>query len=313
MSGQVILWVIFAVLIVAMMALDLGVINRRSHEITLREALRECALWVGLAMLFNLGVYFWYGSEKALLFLTGYLVEESLSVDNLFVFLLVFSFFAVPRRYQHKALFWGIIGAIFMRGAFIAAGVTLIHRFHWIIYVFGVFLVYTGARLLGEKDKEIHPERNPVIRLVRRWLPVTETYHEDRFFIRREGRWFATPLFIVLMVVETTDVIFAVDSIPAILAVTTDPLIVYTSNIFAILGLRALFFALAGFMRMFHYLNYGLSAILIFIGVKMLISDAYKIPAGAALGVIAGVLALSVLASVFFAPKRASVEKKLEP
>jgi len=304
MSHRLLLWIIFAVLIVSMMILDLGVWNRRSHEITVKEALRECALWVGLAMLFNVGIYFWYGSEKALLFFTGYLVEESLSIDNLFVFLLIFSYFSVPARYQHKVLFWGILGAVVMRGIFIAAGVTLIQRFHWIIYVFGVFLVYTGAMLLRGKGKEINPERNPVIRLVRKLIPVTDTYQEDRFFIRRDGRRFATPLFIVLLVVETTDLIFAVDSIPAILAITTDPLIVYTSNIFAILGLRALFFALAGFMRMFHYLNYGLSAILIFIGVKMLVSEVYRIPPGWVLGVIGSVFAISIFASIFYGPDR---------
>lgn len=300
------MWTIFAVLIAVMLVLDLGVFNRRSHEIGLKESLWQCALWISLAVAFNVGIYFWAGSEKALLFATGYLVEESLSVDNLFVFLLIFSYFSVPGKYQHKVLFWGILGAVVMRGLFIAAGVTLIHRFEWIMVVFGAFLVYTGLRLLTEKDKKIEPERNPVIKLVRKFMPVTAGYEESRFFVRHGGKLMATPLFIVLLVVETTDIVFAVDSIPAILAITTDPMIVFTSNIFAILGLRALFFALAGFMRMFHYLNYGLSAILIFIGAKMLAADVYRVPTGAALGVIAGVLALSVAASIFFAPKTKS-------
>jgi tellurite resistance protein TerC len=303
MSSQILLWAIFIVLILVMLAIDLGVLNRRAHEITLGESLRESLLWISLAVLFNIGIYFWSGSEKALLFFTGYLVEESLSVDNLFVFLMIFTYFSVPARYQHKVLFWGILGAVVMRGLFIAGGVTLLHRFHWLIYIFGAFLIFTGLRLLWDKGRKINPERNPLIRLVRKVLPVTETYQEDKFFIRVQGRLLATPLFIVLLVVETTDIIFAVDSIPAILAITTDPLIVYTSNIFAILGLRALFFALAGFMRLFHYLNYGLSAILIFIGIKMLIANFYQVPTALALGVIAGVLAVSILASLLFGAK----------
>jgi tellurite resistance protein TerC len=310
MPSQVLLWSVFGVLILGMLILDLGVFNRRAHEISIREALRQTALWLALAAVFNIGVYFWYGSEKALLFLTGYLVEESLSVDNLFVFLLIFSYFAVPARYQHKVLFWGILGAVVMRGAFITVGVTLIHRFHWIIYVFGAFLVLTGIRLLRDKEKEIHPERNPVIRLVRRLMPVAAEYQGDRFFIRQGARRLATPLLIVLLVVETTDIVFAVDSIPAILAITTDPLIVFTSNIFAILGLRSLFFALAGFMRMFRYLNYGLSVVLVFIGVKMLTSEVWRIPVAAALGVIAGVLSLSVVASIVLDPDRRGPRRK---
>jgi len=298
MSIQVVLWGAFAVTIIFMMLLDLGVLNRRAHEVSMKEALLSCALWISLALVFNAGVWYFYGSEKAMLFLTGYLVEESLSVDNLFVFLLIFSYFNVSKKYQHKVLFWGILGAVVMRGLFIAAGVTLIHRFHWVIYIFGAFLVFTGFKLLQEREKDIHPERNPVIKLLRRFMPVTDRYYEDRFFIKSGKQILATPLFIVLLVVETTDIVFAVDSIPAILSITTDPLIVYTSNIFAILGLRALFFALAGFMQMFRYLNYGLSAILVFIGVKMLIVDLYKIPTAMALGVIAGVLTVSVLVSV---------------
>jgi tellurite resistance protein TerC len=309
MQTQVILWIVFGVIMLGMAILDLGVLNRRAHEVKMKEALIWCAIWIGLALLFNLGIYFTQGSEKALLFLTGYIVEESLSVDNLFVFLVVFSFFQVPKIYQHKILFWGIIGAMLMRALFIGVGVSLMHQFHWIIYVFGVFLVYTGIKLLGKKDEEIDPEKNPVIRLFRKIMPVTPAFEKDRFFIRKDNRIWATPLFIVLLVIETTDVIFAVDSIPAILAITTDSFIVYTSNIFAVMGLRAMFFALAGFMQMFHYLNYGLAVVLTFIGVKMLLADAYKMPVGVALGVILGVLTVSVVASILWKPDGAKAGK----
>ena len=298
MSDQILFWVAFAVLVLTMLALDLGVFHRKAHEIGMREALGWSALWIVLALLFNLGIYFWHGPEKALEFLTGYLLERSLSIDNLFVFLLIFSYFAVPYRFQHKVLFWGILGALITRAIFIATGVTLIQRLHWIIYVFGAFLILTGIKMALEKDKEIHPEKNPVLRLFCRFFPVTSNCEEDKFFVRKDGLRLATPLFIVLLVVETTDVVFALDSIPAILAITLDPFIVYTSNVFAILGLRALYFALAGIMRLFHYLHYGLSAILVFVGIKMLLSDIYKIPIGIALGVIAAILLVSVIASV---------------
>lgn len=301
---QILGWIIFAAVILIMMALDLGVLNRRAHEVSFREALIWCAVWVSLALLFNLVVWWWRGPEDALLFLTGYLVEESLSVDNLFVFILIFSYFRVPSQFQHKVLFWGILGAVIMRGVFIAAGVTLIHRFHWVIYVFGVFLIYTGIRLALQKDKqEMDPEKNLFVRIFRRFFPVTPQFEGGRFFVRQSGRWLATPLFITVLVVESTDVVFALDSIPAILAITTDPFLVYTSNIFAILGLRSLYFALAGFMRMFHYLNYGLAVILAFIGVKMTMADIYHMPIQLALGVIAGVLAVSILASVLWKPR----------
>ncbi|NTV52799.1 MAG: TerC family protein [Candidatus Firestonebacteria bacterium] len=303
MSTQTGLWLIFGIVILVMAVLDLGVLNRKAHAVSMREALIMSGIWIFLALLFNLGIYFWQGPEKAMMFLTGYVVEESLSVDNLFVFLVLFSFFQVPRAYQHKVLFWGIIGAMLMRALFIGVGVSLLHRFHGIIYIFGAFLLYTGIKLALEKEKEIHPENNPVIRLFRKILPVREQYVGDHFFIRQDGRTWATPLFIVLLVVETTDVIFAVDSIPAIFAITTDPFIVYTSNIFAVMGLRSLFFALSGFMQMFHYLNYGLSVVLAFIGVKMLVADFWAIPVGAALGVILGVLALSVAASLIWKPR----------
>ena len=295
-------WVAFNVFVLAMLYLDLAVFHRKPHEVHFKEALGWSAVWIALALLFNLGIYFWRGPEVGLEFLTGYVIEKSLSVDNIFVFLLIFSFFRVPAMYQHEVLFWGILGALIMRAIFIAAGVTLLHHFHWIIYVFGAFLIFTGIKLALDKDKEIHPEHNPILRLFSRLMPVTKDYVEGKFFVRMHGRLMATPLFGVLLVVETTDLIFAVDSIPAILAITDDPFIVYTSNVFAILGLRALYFALAGIMRLFHYLHYGLAAILVFVGVKMLIAEMYPIPIGIALAVIAGILGLSILASILFKP-----------
>ncbi|MBN2144193.1 MAG: TerC family protein [Candidatus Aureabacteria bacterium] len=293
-----ILWIIFAVLVPLMLFLDLKVFHRKVHTVEFKEALKGCAFWIGLALLFNAGIYFTEGKEKALLFFTGYLVEESLSVDNLFVFLLIFSYFRLPKEYEHKVLFWGILGAMIMRAVFIVLGISLINRFHWIIYIFGAFLIYTGFQLFRRKEKEIHPEKNPIIRLLKKFMRITPDYEKDRFFIRKDNQVWATPLFVILLVVETTDVIFAVDSIPAILAITTDPFIVYTSNIFAILGLRALFFALSGLMRMFYYLHYGLSVILVFIGTKMLLMSYIKIPVGIALGVIASILCISVAASL---------------
>ncbi len=294
------IWIIFNLFVVLMLALDLGIFHRKSKEVEVREALLWSAFWIALSLAFNVGIYFWQGPEKALEFLAGYLIEKSLSVDNIFVFLLIFSYFGVPPRYQRRVLFYGILGALVMRGIFIAAGVTLVEKFHWTIYVLGVFLVYTGIRMAVEKDKEIHPEKNPAIRAFRWILPVTSEFEGSKFFVKRAGKYFATPLFVVLLVVETADVMFAVDSIPAILAVTLDPFIVYTSNVFAILGLRALYFALAGIMRLFHYLHYGLSLILVFIGVKMLIAEFYKVPIGVALGVIAAVLTVSVVASLIW-------------
>ncbi len=298
MSNQVLLWIAFNIFVLAMLALDLGVFHRKAHVIKIKEALAWSAMWITLALLFNLGVYFWRGPETALEFLTGYVIEKSLSVDNIFVFLLIFSYFRVSLLYQHKVLFWGILGALIMRAIFIATGVTLIQKFHWVIYIFGAFLILTGIKMALQKDKKIHPERNPVLRLFRRFMPVTDRYENGRFFVKRAGRYLATPLFIVLLVVETTDVIFAVDSIPAILAITLDPFIVYTSNVFAILGLRALYFALAGLMQLFHHLHYGLSVILVFVGVKMLISNIYEIPVSIALGLVVSILLISVIASV---------------
>lgn len=313
MSNQVLLWIIFNILVFGMLALDLRVFHRKAHVIKIKEALLWSGVWIALALLFNLGVYFWRGPEKALEFLAGYLTEKSLSVDNIFVFLLIFSYFHVPSLYQHKVLFWGILGALIMRAIFIATGVILIQKFHWIIYIFGAFLILTGIKMVSQKDKKIQPERNPVLRLFRRFMTITQDYEEGKFFVKRSTRYLATPLFVVLLVVETTDVIFAVDSIPAVFAITLDPFIVYTSNVFAILGLRALYFALAGLMQLFHYLHYGLSAILVFLGVKMLIADIYKIPVGISLGVIASILFLSVIASVLRPCKPESLPASAEP
>jgi tellurite resistance protein TerC len=307
-------WVLFNVFIVAMLALDLGVFNRRAHVIHFKEAIAWTFVWVSLAGAFAVllafyghvmvGTYRRPNSQLALEFVTGYLIEESLSVDNLFVFLLIFRYFQVPRGNQHKVLFWGIIGALLMRAAFIAAGVTLINRFHWIVYVFGAFLIYTGFRLLREHGAEVHPENNPLLKLFRRFFPVTTEHGQSRFFVRTAAGWAATPLALVLLVIETTDVLFATDSIPAILAVTRDPFVVYTSNVFAILGLRSLYFALAGMMELFHYLHYGLSVILIFIGLKMVSSTYVEIPIGVALGVVATVLIIAIVASLLFPAKK---------
>lgn len=303
MSSQVLWWIAFGVIVLVLLVLDLKVFHRKSRVITLKESLLWTAFWVGLALLFNLGIYLWRGHGPALEFLTCYLIEESLSVDNLFVFLLVFSYFAVAPAYQHKVLFWGIIGAIIMRLAFIEVGVTLLERFHWVFYIFGAFLVVTAIRMAFQRDEKIDPEKNVVLRLFRRFVPVTSSYEEDRFFVKRAGRFVATPLFIVVLVVETTDLVFALDSIPAALAITLDPFIVYTANIFAILGLRSLYFALAGIMRLFHYLRYGLVVVLIFVGVKMLIADFYKIPTEIALGAVVGVLLISVIVSIIWPRK----------
>lgn len=298
LDQQSLLWIGFILFVFLMLALDLGVFNRKAHVIKIKEALLLSIFWISLAIIFNIGVYFLFGPQKALDFLTGYVIEKALSVDNLFVFLMIFSYFHVPSIYQHKILFWGILGALVMRAIFIAAGITLIEEFHAIIYIFGAFLIITGIKMAFQGDKKIEPEKNPLLRYFRKVMPVTESYEEDKFFVRRAGKYFATPLFIVLLVVESTDVLFAVDSIPAVLAITTDAFIVFTSNVFAILGLRALYFALAGVMPMFYYLNYGLSAILTFVGTKMLISDYYKVPTMVSLGVVAGILIAAVIFSV---------------
>ena len=293
------LWIVFNIFVLVMLAIDLF-FHRKDHTVGMKEALVWSAIWTVVALAFNALVYFWLGSKLALEFFTGYLIERTLSVDNLFVFLLVFSFFAVPSQYQRKVLFWGIFGALIMRALFIAAGLTLINAFHWVTYVFGIFLIYTGIKMATHEEQEIHPEKNIVIKLFRKLMPVTGQYVNGKFFTRVDGRLFSTPLFVVLLVVETTDVIFAVDSIPAILAITRDPFIVYSSNVFAILGLRALYFAIAGLMQIFHHLNYGLCVILIFVGLKMLVSSFFEIPSLVALGVIAFVLALSIIASIIW-------------
>jgi tellurite resistance protein TerC len=296
-------WGGFTAFITAMLALDLGVFQRRSHEIKMKEALMWCVVWVMLALIFNAIVWSWRGPKSGLEFFTGYLVELCLSVDNVFVFILLFAYFHVPARYQHRVLFWGIVGAAFMRGGFIFAGVALIQRFHWIIYAFGAFLVFTGIKMFRPKHEEVHPEKNPVVRMFRKFFPVSPAYDGGRFFTRCEAGWMATPLFIVLLVVESTDLAFAVDSIPAVLAITQDSFIVFTSNIFAILGLRAFYFALSGVMQLFRFLGTGLAVILTFVGIKMLISKWVDIPIGLSLGIIAAVLALAVTASIAIKPK----------
>lgn len=293
------LWIGFNLFILAMLALDLGVFHRKAHVVGFKEAMTWSVVWISLAMVFNLGVWHYAGSQKALEFFTGYVIEKSLSVDNVFVFALLFAYFSVPAQYQHKVLFWGIIGALIMRAIMIFLGAALITKFAWIIYVFGGFLILTGIKMIVKKEEEIHPERNPVVRLFKKMMPVTPDYRGDKFFVRENGVRMATPLFVVLILVEFTDLIFAVDSIPAIFAVTTDTFIVYTSNVFAILGLRSLYFALAGVMDKFHHLKTGLGVVLSFVGVKMLLAHSpYKIDTLVSLGVIVAILAASVIASL---------------
>jgi len=304
---MLIFWIIFNAVILVLLFVDLAVLNREGRVIAFRQALLSSAVWIALAFVFAIIIHQWMGATRALEFVTGYLVEVALSVDNLFVFILLFAYFKVPQEQERTVLFWGIIGALIMRGLFILAGVALVSRFHWMLYLFGAFLIYTGYKLMTEaEDKQVDPSRNLVLRITRRFLPVTTEYEGKKFFTLRQGRRFATPLFVVLLVVETTDILFATDSIPAILAISRDSFIVYTSNVFAILGLRSLFFALAGLMKLFHYLNYGLAAVLMFIGVKMLAEMKYHIPTWIALLVIAVVLTVAVLASVAF-PKKTDV------
>ncbi|HNW82623.1 MAG TPA: TerC family protein, partial [bacterium] len=299
-----IFWIGFFAFVFLALYVDMTVLNKKVHTIRLKEALKQSAFWIGLAVIFNIAVYFFMGTEKAVEFLTAYLIEESLSMDNLFVFLMIFQYFQVPDQYQHKVLYWGILSAIVMRLIFIFAGVTLVAKFHWVIYVFGAFLVFTAIKMLLKKDEEIHPENNPMLKLFKRFVPVTHEYHQSHFFTKEAGRLIATPLMVVLFMIEISDIAFAVDSIPAVLCVSNDLFIVYTSNIFAILGLRSLYFALAGLMPLFHYLKYGLAFILGFIGTKMLIVNFCKIPTGIALGVVGSILILSVIASIVFPPKK---------
>lgn len=303
-------WILFNLFVVGMLVLDLKVFQRQAHEIHIKEALGWSAFWIALALIFNVLVYKWFGKQKALEFLTGYLIEKSLSVDNLFVFIILFSFFRIEAKHQHRILFWGILGALVFRAIFIVAGVALIHRFEFIIYVFGAILIYTGFKIAFKSDEQMDPSKNIVYRLMQRFFPITSNNTTGAFFETINGRKYATQFFLVLLMIETTDVVFAVDSIPAILAISTDPFIVYTSNVFAILGLRALYFALAGIIHLFHYLHYGLAVVLVFIGVKMTISHFYKVPTLISLSVVLGVLTLSVVASVLFPKKKE--EEKLE-
>lgn len=303
METPMIFWILFNVFVMMMLALDLGVFHRKSHEISFREAMSWTVVWIILALVFNGILYWWRGPVKAMEFFTGYLVEKALSIDNIFVFIMIFSFFRVPAAYQHKVLFWGILGALVMRAIFIFAGVALIEQFHFTIYIFGALLIYTGYKMFVHRNVEVDPDKNPLIRLVKRWMPVTNDFHGDNFFVNRDGKRFATPLFLVLILVETTDLIFAVDSIPAILAITQDQFIVYTSNVFAILGLRSLYFALAGVAGRFWLLSYGLAIVLVFVGMKMLLIDLYKIPIHWSLAFIFGVVALSILLSLKLKPK----------
>ena len=298
-------WVLFNLFVLAMLALDLGVLNRRAHAVGLREALAWSGAWIALAGVFAVLVFFWHGRAEALQFVTGYVIEIALSVDNLFIFLVIFRYFKVPGEHQHKVLFWGILGALVMRGLFIAAGVGLIRRFDWITYAFGALLIYSGLKLLRQGNQQIRPEKNPVLRLFRRFFPVTDTYEGGRFFTRRDVLY-ATPLFVVLLVVETSDILIAVDSVPAVLAITLNAFIVYTSNVFAILGLRSMYFALSGMMDRFHYLHYGLSLVLILVGLKMIGSHYFNVPTEWALGIVLAVLASSIAASLMSPRKGAT-------
>ncbi len=294
------LWVVFNVSVVLLLVLDACVLSPRNREIKIRNAMLLTAFWVLLAVFFNISIYFWLGSQRALEFLTGYVIEQSLSVDNLFVFLLIFSYFKVPPVYQHRVLLWGIIGAQVMRAIFILAGIALLKQFHWLVYVFGAFLAFSGFKLFFEEEKKVDPEKGLVIRVFRRFFPVTKGYIGGAFGTMLNGVWHATPLLVVLIVLETADIIFAIDSIPAVLAVTKDPFIAYSSNIFAILGLRAMYFALAGVMGLFHHLHYGLGVVLVFVGIKMLIGHFVEIPVVLVLGFIAIVVFISAITSVLF-------------
>ena len=307
MTTEISLWVGFNLFVVLMLVLDLGVFHRKEHEVKIKEALIWTCVWITLALIFNYGIYYFQGKEKALQFLSGYLIEKSLSVDNIFVFILIFSYFNVPSLYQHKVLFWGIIGALVMRVIFIFAGVALINQFHWVIYIFAAFLVFTGIKMLLQDEQKIDPDKNPVVRLFKKMFLVTDSFHGNKFFVTLNAKTFATPLFIVVLMVEVADLIFAVDSIPAILAISQDPFIVYTSNVFAILGLRSLYFALAGMHKSFRYLKFGLSAILIFVGIKMFLSSIYPIPILIALIIIAVILITSIIASLVIKPSKTNI------
>jgi tellurite resistance protein TerC len=313
--NNIYLWAGFGIVIITLMVLDLGVFHRKSHAVSTKEAACWTAVWISLALLFNLAVFYWKGSQTALEFLTGYLIEYSLSVDNLFVFVLIFTSFCVAPNQQHRVLFWGILGAVIMRGILIACGAALMERFFWVAYIFGAFLIFTGIKIGFKKESKPDPEKNPVVRLARRILPVACDAREGAFFMRQSGKTLLTPLFLVLVSIETTDLVFALDSIPAIFGITTDPLIVFTSNIFAVLGLRSLYFLLAGVVNKFHYLQTALAVILTFVGMKMVIGHFVKIPASYSLAVVVFVLVLGVIASIIRERrlKRKSLQEKTQP
>jgi tellurite resistance protein TerC len=311
-SNESLLWIIFSVSVFVLLALDLGIFHRKSHEIGIKEAMIWSLIWLAVAVVFNIIVYLWHGQDTAMEFAAAYIVERSLSVDNLFVFLLIFSYFKVPAAHQYRVLFWGILAALVLRAIFILTGITLIQTFHWLIYLFGAFLIYTGIKIAMKKeDDEADLSQNCVLRICKRFLPTTEAYDGGKFFSRNGGKFLVTPMFLVLLVVETSDLIFALDSVPAVLGVTLDPFVAYTSNIFAILGLRALYFALAGCMLMFRFLSGGITVILIFVGAKMLVSGFYEVPVGIALGVIVLVLAAAIGLSVLI-PAQKAVQTRSE-
>ncbi len=315
-SPSILFWVGFIIFFFLMLLVDLKVFHKKAHKISLKEGLLLAGFWISLALTFNLGVFLFLGGQKALEFLTGYMIEFSLSMDNLFVFLVIFSYFAVPAEYQHRVLLYGILGALVMRLSFILVGIALIQKFHWVIYLMGALLVYVGVKLALRKDREVHPERNPIIRWARKFFPLTDQYHKEFFFLRQNSRLFATPLFIVLLVVESTDIVFAIDSIPAILAITRDPFIVFTSNAFAILGLRTFYFILNSIMPLFRFLHYGLAVILVYVGIKMLLSEIYKIPTSLSLIVVAAILAVSIFVSLLLPrklPHLATLSEKSKP
>jgi tellurite resistance protein TerC len=291
------------VLVLVMLAIDLGVFNRREHEMKWKEALAWSGVWVGISAVLGGAIYLWRGEEAGLSFAAGYLIEKSLSVDNLFVFLSIFSYFRISGKHQHKILVWGILGALVLRGAFIFSGVLIVERLHWVLYIFGAFLVFTGLKMAFQGDKELHPEKNPVLKLISKVFRVEKGHADGRFFVKRPDGWAVTTLFVALVFIETTDLLFAVDSIPAVIAITNDPFLIYTSNVCAVLGLRTLYFVVAGAVSKFEYLKYGLAAILIFVGVKMLLKDHYPIPVGASLSIVASMLLLSITASTWLGPK----------
>jgi len=298
MDTPILFWILFNAFVLLMLALDLGVFHRKAHDVSVKEAMTWTFIWVFLALVFNTIIYYWRGQQQALEFFTGYLVEKALSIDNIFVFIMIFGYFRIPSKYQHKVLFWGILGALIMRVIFIFAGVALIEKFHFTIYLFGALLIYTGYKMFYHNNATIEPDKNPVIKVFKKFMPVTPQLQEDNFFVKLDGKRFATPLFLVLILIETTDLIFAVDSIPAILAITQDQFIVYSSNVFAILGLRSLYFALAGVVHRFWLLSYGLAVVLVFVGLKMLLIDVYKIPIEWSLVFIATIITGSIILSL---------------